>query len=570
MVNEGFGEGELLGGRYRIICLLGKGGMALVYLARDEHSAGEDRAEGTRLVAIKAPTKKALDDPTAAERFERETRRQFSHPHIVPILDAGIHDGIPFVVMLYLPGGTFRDRRQRDGQGRPLPGPPEILHNWLPAVAAALDHVHANGSVHRDVKPSNILFDPYWHAFVGDFGVAKKIGDGYDPEDPLTTTNMGVGTWDYMAPEQCASKPVIDGRADQYALAVIVYEMLAGRRPFIGDSGNAVIVEKLMKPVPSLADLRSELPRTLVEAVHRALSKAPGDRFATCRQFAAAALRDVPHVLDESGLVRLICLACRSVIPLPQERRGQMGRCPQCKARVRVAHDLSGLWPQDNGWPRATASEGTGSGPVWTPVDTGDSGSQPRGRRAGRRRRRGPVTRQTFTRVLVGGLAALAVILAGVVFGDWLVHTEWYAYQQALKHKDYAVIGRYHCLVERRWDDEGLKAYVKSRLFGFKDCATTELEVKDGEGRAGRLFRAARRWWELSNNPDIKIEDPRYGTKRSLNDREKTSLRLHARELYESARVGYNKTMSKEERQEGQGLYDSDPSFQKFVGNARP
>jgi formylglycine-generating enzyme required for sulfatase activity/tRNA A-37 threonylcarbamoyl transferase component Bud32 len=334
--------GQTIAGRYRIISRLGAGGMGVAYRAWDE-TAGLP-------VVIKIPKKAFLEDPKFAERFAREIRllQGFEHPHIVPIVDVGEHDGLPFVVMRFLPGGSLANRRLRDEQGMVRPNPPGMLHLWLPAVADALDHVHANGVVHRDVKPANIFFDAYWNAFLGDFGIAKIVeeSDSFDRENTLTATSMGIGTPDYMAPEQFTPKPVLDGRTDQYALAVTVYEMLAGTRPFTGSTAH-IVVEVTTQPPPRLDRLVRGLPDTLVAAVHQGLAKQPGERFATCRDFASALLRDVTPLATETDLARLLCPDCGNLLKLPGSAAGRKGKCPRCQKEMKVADDLGALWLLD-------------------------------------------------------------------------------------------------------------------------------------------------------------------------------------------------------------------------------
>lgn len=148
--------GSIVAGRYRIISRLGAGGMGVAYRAWDER--------GGVPVVIKSPKQAFLEDPAFAERFYREIRllQGLDHPHIVPIVDVGEHDGLPFVVLRFLPGGSLSNRRLRDEKGKPKQNPAGMLHLWLPAVAEALDHVHAHGVVHRDVKPANVFFDAFW------------------------------------------------------------------------------------------------------------------------------------------------------------------------------------------------------------------------------------------------------------------------------------------------------------------------------------------------------------------------------------------------------------------------
>jgi serine/threonine protein kinase len=344
MLVTGFPDDDdnLFGGRYRIISRLGAG----AYRAWDEQ-------EG-RLVVIKIVKKAFLDDPKFTEGFARKIRllQGLRHPHIVPIVDVdvGEHDGLPFVVivMRFLPGGSLSNRRLRDDNGKVLPNPPGMLHLWLPDVADALDHVHANGVVHRDVKPANIFFDAYWNAFLGDFGNAKIVeeSDSFDRENTLTATNMGIGTQEYMGPEQFSPKPVLDGRTDQYALAVMVYEMVSGTRPFTGATAH-IVVEVTSMPAPRLDGKVRGLPCSLVHAVHRGLTKSPDERFSTCREFAAAVLRDVKPLADDPGIARLLCPRCSNLLKLPVAAAGQCGLCPKCQTQMKVADDLSWLITAD-------------------------------------------------------------------------------------------------------------------------------------------------------------------------------------------------------------------------------
>jgi phage FluMu protein Com len=285
-----------------------------------------------------------LARPDFIERFRREARMMaaLNNPHVVPVTMVGEHNGIPYIVMPFLPGGSLSNRRLRDESGEPKPMHPSTLHLWLPQVAAALDYVHSLGVVHRDVKPGNVFFDAFWHAYLGDFGISKIVEDtaALDKEHTLTATSMAVGTQEYMAPELFAPKPQIDGRVDQYALAVMVYEMLAGRRPFTGDTAH-LIVEVTTKNVPPLRGFRRDLPRSLEEAVDQSLAKHSGDRFESCLEFVEHALADVPPMQDEPDMARLLCPACENLLKLPTTAAGKKGRCPRCKNKMEVAADLS-------------------------------------------------------------------------------------------------------------------------------------------------------------------------------------------------------------------------------------
>ena len=341
---EGSRRRKTIAGRYRLISQLGEGGMGIAYRAWDIQNGIP--------VVIKMPKKELLYRPQIAKRFAREvsTMAEVPHPHIVKIVDSGEDAGgdfagVPFVAMRFLPGGSLSQRRLRDAAGRPLQNHPATLHLWLPDIASALDAVHAAGIVHRDVKPANIFFDGFWNSFLGDFGIAKQLQDTDmvgEAAEPLTGTNIGVGTQEYMSPEQFSPKAVIDGRADQYALAVMVYELIAGSLPFIGKT--ALAVEHLTLPPPPLADRYPGLPPRLCNAVHWALAKNPEDRFASCSEFAETVLADVMPMTPEHDVVRLLCPGCSNILKLPLTAGGRKGKCPLCQTAMNVAKDLGSLW----------------------------------------------------------------------------------------------------------------------------------------------------------------------------------------------------------------------------------
>ena len=305
-----------------------------------------DTNEGVPVV-VKMPQERFRENEEFTKRFAREIRTSTAlvHPHIVPILDDAVELGCPYVVMRFLPGGSLADRLLRDKQGALSPVSPSFLHLWLPAIAAALDFAHAKGVVHRDVKPDNIFFDSHWSAFLGDFGIAKVFqeSDVVSKDETLTATHAAIGTQGYMAPEMFTNKSGVDGRADQYALGIMVYEQLCGMRPFSGAKAHVAIEHCTMEP-PPLRGQRADLPRSLCEAVHRALRKLPEERFATCRDFAAAVLQNIPVLADEPGVARLLCPGCRRILKLRDSARGKEGACPRCKQAIRVAPDLGSLW----------------------------------------------------------------------------------------------------------------------------------------------------------------------------------------------------------------------------------
>jgi formylglycine-generating enzyme required for sulfatase activity/serine/threonine protein kinase len=331
--------GRILAGRYRLISELGVGGMGVTYRAWDDDDAVP--------VVVKMPKREAQSDEEALRRFAREIDAMLAlpHEHIVPITDHGDDDGCPYVVMRFLPGGSLADHRRRDDDGNPLANPAGMLHFWLPAIAEALDSIHQRGMLHRDVKPGNIFFDGFWNAFLGDFGIAKVVDSsgGLAKEQTLTATMVAIGTPEYMAPELFSPKAKPDGRADQYALAVTVYEMLCGVRPFTGSKAH-IVVEHSSMQVPPLHTKGLKLPQSLCDAIERALAKTPQERFGTCAEFVRAALRDVTPLIPELDITRLLCPGCKNLLKLPQRAAGRTGKCPKCREPIDVAEDLGSLW----------------------------------------------------------------------------------------------------------------------------------------------------------------------------------------------------------------------------------
>jgi serine/threonine protein kinase len=275
----------LCDGRYRVLRKLGEGGMAHVYVAHD------DKLE--RDVVIKVPRANLIHDATFAGRFTREVRSlaKLAHPHVVPLIDIGQHEGVPFAVMHYLTGGSLRERQPRGADGQTGPMPVESVHAWLPQIAQALDFVHKSKYIHRDVKPENILFDDDGQVFLSDLGIVKALTENQDPSKKTVFTGAGMvlGTPHYMAPELILGETV-DGRVDQYALAITLYEALTGQFPFNGSSAPAIFIQQTTKPPPSLREVLPSIPVALSAAVDKALSKSARERFATCGEFVQSAI----------------------------------------------------------------------------------------------------------------------------------------------------------------------------------------------------------------------------------------------------------------------------------------
>ncbi len=262
-----------LAGRYRIERELGHGGMATVYLAHD--------LKHDRQVAIKV-LRAEVSSALGPSRFLREVgiAAKLSHPHILPLYDSGDADGSLFYVMPYIKGESLRQKLTRE---RELPVSEALAITRQ--VAAALGHAHAQHVVHRDVKPENILLHE-GEAMVSDFGIA--LATTAEEGKRLTETGLVIGTPEYMSPEQAMSERVLDARSDVYSLACVLYEMLAGEPPYTGANPRALLAKQLVDPVPGVRRLRPAVPVAMEQALKRALSQAPADRFESATAFVDA------------------------------------------------------------------------------------------------------------------------------------------------------------------------------------------------------------------------------------------------------------------------------------------
>ena len=263
-----------LGQRYTIDGELGHGGMGTVYLAFDNVFA--------KHVAVKVLSA-LLGSDLSAERFSREIEitAQLQHARIVPVHDRGAAQGFLYYVMPYFEDGSLRERITREG--------PLAIDSAIAIardIASALDFAHSRGVVHRDVKPENILLERYNTAFLADFGVARLIDAA--GRDNLTRTGIIVGTAQYMSPEQADPGLPLDGRADVYALACVVYEMLSGEPPFTGATQRDVLAKHLGATVPDLTVVRSSATVAMQRVLEIALSKSAVDRYTTAGDFVRA------------------------------------------------------------------------------------------------------------------------------------------------------------------------------------------------------------------------------------------------------------------------------------------
>ncbi len=260
--------------------LIGQGGMGAVFLAQ--------QSRPKRQVAVKVllPMTPLSRNQLAAflERFRRETDAAASleHPNITPVHEYGERDGLAYLVMPYVSGGTLRDEMEREG-----PLPLEKVVNYLDQVAAALDCAHDHGVIHRDIKPANILMTPEGRLLLTDFGLVKIIDEGRAPQIRLTGAGAPVGTPDYMAPEQVIGEE-IDARADLYSLGVVLYQMITGTTPFQGETPMQIAAQHLQIPPPSPQMLRPDLPITSEQVMLRALAKRPSDRYMRAQDLANA------------------------------------------------------------------------------------------------------------------------------------------------------------------------------------------------------------------------------------------------------------------------------------------
>ena len=259
-------------GPHTIVREIGRGGMAVVYLA--------DGPSGAAAIKLLHPGLTAL---LGRERFRREIRlaSTLQHPGILPLFDSGEGERGLWYSMPYVAGGTLR-LRLRQG---PLPVPEAV--RLACEVAVALEYAHRRGVIHRDIKPENLLLESDGTVRVGDFGIGRMF-DASGLEETLTRSGVLIGTPAYMSPEQALGERALDGRADVYGLGCVLFEMLTGSPPYPAPTPQAAIARHLKDPVPSARRAVPELPAALDAAVARALAKQPGERFTTAAALASA------------------------------------------------------------------------------------------------------------------------------------------------------------------------------------------------------------------------------------------------------------------------------------------
>ena len=269
-------------GRYQVESEIAQGGMGVIFLARDPYIQ--------RQVVVKVLMYSRTLEDVYREFFQQEAEviAALEHPSIVPIYDFGWHGEQPYIVMRHMSGGSLDDHLKK-GEIKLT----DMAH-ILKRVSDALDAAHARNIIHRDVKPSNILFDSTGEAFLSDFGIAKsqKVSDE-DGEEYL------VGTPAFMSPEQIKGSR-LDGRSDVYALGVVLYRLLTGQLPFSSNSTTGLINAHISMPIPDIRLIRANIPAVWQEVISKAMAKYPVDRYATAGDFA----RDVNEVVSGKWFLR--------------------------------------------------------------------------------------------------------------------------------------------------------------------------------------------------------------------------------------------------------------------------
>lgn len=268
-------------GRYEIESELTQGGMGVIFLARDPYIQ--------RQVVVKVLMQSHMSEEVYREFFQQEAEliAALEHPCIVPIYDFGWHGQQPYIVMRYMAGGSLEDKLKKEDIKMS-----EIAHIFK-RIADALDAAHARKIIHRDVKPSNFLYDSTGEIFLSDFGIAKS--------KPFTDDDGTwlVGTPAFMSPEQVKGDPV-DGRSDVYSLGIVLYRLLTGQFPFSSNSTTALINAHVQMPVPDIRQVKQNLPSVWQEVVGKAMAKNPNERYQTATDFA----RDVQEVVSGRWFLR--------------------------------------------------------------------------------------------------------------------------------------------------------------------------------------------------------------------------------------------------------------------------
>jgi len=281
--NQNLPADELIGktlGQYTILEEAGRGGMATVYLAK--------QASMNRSVAIKVLPPHFLHDPSFLERFKREVEviSQLEHPHILPIYEFGEADGMPYIAMRFLGGGSMAQMIRR--------GVPDLdeLVRPMRQVSQALDYAHMQGIIHRDLKPGNIMLDEGGNAYLSDFGIARVMGSDL-------TGSAIIGTPAYMSPEQ-ANGTAIDGRSDIYSLGVVLFELITGREPYQAETPMALLLKHLNEPMPPAREFRDGVSDAVEHVLAKSTAKDPDERYSSAKEMSDAFERALQNISGDT------------------------------------------------------------------------------------------------------------------------------------------------------------------------------------------------------------------------------------------------------------------------------
>jgi len=309
--------------RYRGPEQIGRGGMGDIYRATDSVLG--------RVVAIKILADSYAHDESVRERFTREAlsaARLSGEPNTVTIYDVGEHDDRPYIVMEYLGGGSLDDVLRSGGAQ-----PPERVFTWLEEAARALDAAHRERVVHRDVKPANLMLDSEGHVHVADFGIASSAG-----MESLTMTGTVLGTAGYFSPEQ-AQGDRASSASDRYALAIVAWELLTGRRPYESESATAEAAAHVSAPIPAIS-AAGDFPPELDRVFEQALAKDPADRYATAGEFVAAMRAAFSDAAGATGAIAAVApLRTAATRPMPGVEEAEYAPYPPGPRSSR------GAWP---------------------------------------------------------------------------------------------------------------------------------------------------------------------------------------------------------------------------------